>query len=1058
MLASRGLAPLAPLASLARGQGRWDQKWLVAVANDLERNKGNSLIVVGRRQPGAVHALAAALNVALANLGNTVDYSVPLTSDETAGPAGLGALAEEIASGNVDTLVITASNPVYGAPIDFKLGKLLERVPNSIYYGLYEDETAAACKTMVPAAHPLESWGDLRATDGTVSIVQPLIAPLWGGIQEADVLAAFVGEGDVGAHELLRQFWKTQGKAPGDFDGNWERWLADGIVPGTAAPVEAGLTVDGNALAQAVTPMLAKAGGKQGMEIAFVGDPKVYDGRFANNVWLQELPHPITKLTWDNAAMISEATAASLGLEDGDVVEVSYRDRRMDAPILRVPGHADDVVTLPLGYGREGAETVAKGVGFNAGALRASDAPWFDRGVKLEKTGRSVEFSITQDHWTMAPDGRETPPPAVEATVTEVLDPKSHFHEELEERRPNPEHPQPVIHQPVDYSGQTYKWAMAIDLTKCTGCSACVVACQAENNIPIVGKEQVRKGREMHWIRIDRYYPGSCRESGGRHPAARVRALRDRALRVRLPGQRHRPHRRGPERDGLQPLHRHPVLLQQLPLQGPALQLLRLHADYTAAREMRMNPDVTVRTRGVMEKCTYCVQRIERTRIATRIEGRTIQDGELETACQQACPTRAIVFGSLNDASSKVSQLHADPRRYDLLHELGTRPRTVYLAKVRNPNPELALKAPAPVEPGRRSTNNGRPAARRARSAGADAPHRWRAHRQDHQRQPARARLARRRQRLVGLLRRGALAARHAGHLHLLDGLQGHRRVGQQHPGRLGVRHHQLRLVDRHRPRRDADLRDPAAVPAEVAHVDQPLRRGDDAVRGHLRAALPADPHRASLVRGYWLFPYPSTNGIWPQFKSPLTWDVFAVSTYFTISLLFWFLGLIPDLAALRDSSKSKAKRLIYGALALGWRGSGRHWAEYKWSYLLLAGLSTPLVLSVHTIVSFDFATSVIPGWHTTIFPPYFVAGAVFSGFAMVMTWMIPARRFLGLKHVVTMKHLENMNKVMLVTGMIVTYGYLMEHFIAWYSGDPYEFAQFFNRACAARWRVSTGR
>jgi molybdopterin-containing oxidoreductase family membrane subunit len=194
----------------------------------------------------------------------------------------------------------------------------------------------------------------------------------------------------------------------------------------------------------------------------------------------------------------------------------------------------------------------------------------------------------------------------------------------------------------------------------------------------------------------------------------------------------------------------------------------------------------------------------------------------------------------------------------------------------------------------------------------------------------------------------------------------------------------------------------------------------------------------------YWLMPYPSTNGIWPQFKSPLTWDVFAVTTYFTISLLFWFLGLVPDLAALRDSSKSKTKRLIYGMFAMGWRGSGRHWAEYKWAYVLLAGLSTPLVLSVHTIVSFDFATSVIPGWHTTIFPPYFVAGAIFSGFAMVMTWMIPARRFLGLKHVVTMKHLENMNKIMLVTGMMVSYGYLMEHFIAWYSGDPYEFAQFY--------------
>jgi Fe-S-cluster-containing dehydrogenase component len=695
IIASRGLAALAPLASLSHAQRGWEPKWVVAVANDLERNKGNSLIVVGRRQPAAVHAMAAALNVALGNLGNTVDYGTPLTSDETAGPLGLGALAEEIASGNVDTLVITASNPVYGAPIDFKLGKLLERVPNSIYHGLYEDETAAACKTIIPAAHPLESWGDLRATDGTVSIVQPLIAPLWGGVQEVDVLAAFLGEGDVGAHELLRRFWKTEGKAPGDFDGNWERWLADGIVPGTAAAVETGLTVDGSALAQAVTPMLAKASGKQGMEIAFAGDPKVYDGRFANNVWLQELPHPITKLTWENAAMLSEATAAALGLEDGDVVEVSYRDRRIDAPILRVPGHADDVVTLPLGYGRAGAESVAKGVGFNAGALRASDAPWFDRGVKLEKTGRSVEFSITQDHWTMAPDGRETPPPAVEATVAEVLDPKSHFHEELEDRRPNPEHPQPVIHQPVDYSGQTYKWAMAIDLNKCTGCSACVVACQSENNITTVGKENVRKGREMQWLRIDRYYQGSFA-----NPEVIIQPLACVHCET-APCEYVCPVNATVHSDeGLNEMVYNRCIgtrycSNNCPYKVRRFNFLNYIKDYTAAREMGMNPDVTVRTRGIMEKCTYCVQRIERKRIATRVEGRNIQDGELETACQQGCPTRAIVFGSLNDAASKVSQLHADPRRYDLLHEIGTRPRTIYLAKVRNPNPELAAEGGA---------------------------------------------------------------------------------------------------------------------------------------------------------------------------------------------------------------------------------------------------------------------------------------------------------------------------------------------------------------------------
>jgi molybdopterin-containing oxidoreductase family iron-sulfur binding subunit len=698
MLASRGLTALAPLASLTHGQRQWDPRWLVAVATDLERNRGNSLVIVGRRQPTAVHALAAALNAALGNLGNTVEFAAPLTSDTLAGAAPLAALAGDIAGGAVDTLVITAPNPVYGAPADLKFAKLLERVPNTIYHGLYEDETAAACKTIIPAAHPLESWSDLRATDGTVSIVQPLIAPLWGGVQEADVLAAFVGEGDVGAHALLKKFWQAQGKAPGDFEGNWERWLADGIVPGTATAAEAGLTVDGNALAQALTPMLAP-NRQQGIEIAFAGDAKVYDGRFANSVWLQELPHPITKLTWDNAAMLSEKTAAALDVEDGDIVEISSRDRRIDAPVLRVPGHVDDCVTLPLGYGRAGAEKVAEGIGFNAGALRVSEAFWYDRGVTLAKTGRKVKFSITQDHWLMAPDGRDAPPPAVETSLAEVLDPKSHFHQEIEERRPNPEHPLPFIHKPVDYSGQQYKWAMAIDLNKCTGCSACVVACQSENNITTVGKENVRKGREMQWIRIDRYYTGTFAD-----PEVVIQPLACVHCET-APCEYVCPVNATVHSDeGLNEMVYNRCIgtrycSNNCPYKVRRFNYLNYVKDYTAARELGMNPDVTVRTRGIMEKCTYCVQRIERKRISTRIEGRAIQDGELETACQQGCPTRAIVFGSLNDSNSKVSQAHADPRRYDLLHEIGTRPRTVHLARVRNPNPELAVAAEGAAGP-----------------------------------------------------------------------------------------------------------------------------------------------------------------------------------------------------------------------------------------------------------------------------------------------------------------------------------------------------------------------
>jgi molybdopterin-containing oxidoreductase family iron-sulfur binding subunit len=690
MLAGRGLAALAPLSSLSHGAGQgqgtghWDPKWLVAVASDLEKFRGRSLVIAGRRQPAAVHALAYALNAALGNIGATVELGAPLTGDALNGMAPLGALAEEIAAGSVDTLVVTAPNPAYGAPVDLKFPQLLKRVPNTIYYTLYEDETAEVCNTIVPAAHPLETWGDARATDGTATVVQPLIAPLWNGFQEADLLAAFLGEGDLGAHELVRRYWHAQAKVAADFDGNWERWLADGLIPDTRAGVESGLSVEGDALAKAVTPLLAK--NKQGMEIAFAVDSRLYDGRFANNAWLQELPDPITKLTWDNAALLSQKTAQDLGVETGHIVQITYRDRMVEAPVMIVPGHADDAVTLPLGYGRAGAESIARGVGFNAGALRASDAPWFDRGVTLTKTGRTYQFAITQDHWEMAPDGRHTPPPAVSTVLPEVLHEGSKFHQEIEERRGV----LPVIHEPVDYSKQQYKWGMAIDLNKCTGCGACVVACVSENNITVVGKENVVKGREMQWLRIDRYFSGSVDDPEVvTQPLACVQC-------ETAPCEYVCPVNATVHSDeGLNEMVYNRCIgtrycSNNCPYKVRRFNFFNYVGDYTAAREMASNPDVTVRTRGIMEKCTYCVQRIERARITTRIEGRAIADGELQTACQQGCASGAIVFGSLNDPSSKVSQLHADPRRYDLLHEIGTRPRTAYLARVRNPNPELA--------------------------------------------------------------------------------------------------------------------------------------------------------------------------------------------------------------------------------------------------------------------------------------------------------------------------------------------------------------------------------
>jgi molybdopterin-containing oxidoreductase family iron-sulfur binding subunit len=683
---------LGALGGLVQAPGSWDKKWMAALAADLERNRGRCLIIAGRRQPAVVHALVAALNSALDNVGKTVEYATPLTTDTNSGPEALRALVEEIASGAIDTLVITADNPVYGGPVDFKLAQLFKRVPNVVYHALYEDETAGGCNYFIPAAHALESWGDGRASDGVISVVQPLIDPLWGGKTEADVLAAFLNEGDRGTHALLQAYWSTQSKLPSaanaSFDAVWERWLADGVIPDTGAGTEAGMTVSAQALAQAAGPLLARAGAGlgNGLEIAFATDPKVFDGRFANNAWLQELPHAVTKLTWDNAIQISPTTAEKLAIETGDLVTVSYKQRALDGLAIIVPGHADDTITLPLGYGRERTGHIGLQVGFNSNAIRTSEAPWFDRGANVVATGSKYKFATTQDHWTMSPDGRDIPPPAVAASLSEVLNPHSTLNEELEERRG----PQPYIHEPWDYSKQQYKWGMAIDLNKCTGCSACLVACQSENNIPVVGKENTWRGREMHWLRIDRYFEGSPTD-----PTVVTQPLGCVQCET-APCEYVCPVNATVHSDeGLNEMVYNRCIgtrycSNNCPYKVRRFNFLNYTGDVSPARMMGMNPDVTVRSRGVMEKCTYCVQRIERKRIETRIQGRAIADGELLTACQQGCPTQAIVFGSLQDPSTKVSKAHADPRRYDLLHELATRPRTAYLARVRNLNPELA--------------------------------------------------------------------------------------------------------------------------------------------------------------------------------------------------------------------------------------------------------------------------------------------------------------------------------------------------------------------------------
>jgi Fe-S-cluster-containing dehydrogenase component/anaerobic selenocysteine-containing dehydrogenase len=656
-------------------------KWVAALAKDLQRNRGRSLVIAGERQPAAVHAAVHAINAALGNSGKTVKLLKPSLSDATigarTGPAALRELADEINRGEVESLVVTAWNPIYSAPADIDFAAALGKVANVIYTSLFEDETSARASWFLPAAHPLESWGDGRAHNGTITFRQPLIAPLHGGVTEVEVLTSLIGEAERSPYERLRELHRgaARGAAQGDFETIWTKWISDGLLPGTERKHES---------AQLRTEAISTALGAvarrpaDGLELVFAPDYRAWDGRFANNAWLQELPDPISKLTWDNAALISPATARRLGLESGQLVELELRSSKIRAPVYVVPGQADESLTLPLGYGRgEGAETTARGVGFDFGRLRRSDAFWFAGGARLTKVdGPPHPFAATHTHWSM--EGR---PLALDVKLSELREHK--LPAELEEQRVD----HPAMYEPHQYPGN--KWAMAIDLGKCTGCSACVVACQAENNIPIVGKEQVLKSREMQWLRIDRYYQGPIDDPTlVTQPVACVHC-------ELAPCEYVCPVNATVHSDeGLNEMVYNRCVgtrycSNNCPYKARRFNFLRYNNDYQDVEKMKFNPDVTVRSRGVMEKCTYCVQRIERVRIDARVSGTDMKDGDIVTACQQACPAEAIIFGSLADPNSRVSKLQREERSYRLLNELNTKPRTWHLARVRNPNPEL---------------------------------------------------------------------------------------------------------------------------------------------------------------------------------------------------------------------------------------------------------------------------------------------------------------------------------------------------------------------------------
>jgi len=662
---------LASPAGEAQGTPAVSAVAIAGCVRDLRENAAESLVLAGDAQPAIVHALAYAINLRLGNVGRTVAYSAPVLSQPASQADSLRTLVADIAAGRVDTLLVLEGNPVYSAPADLDFGAQLAKIGLTVHLSLYDDETSAQCEWHVPQAHFLESWSDTRAFDGTISIQQPLIAPLYGGKSAHQVLAVLLGQSTPNDYQAVRDYW-SKAHAGADFEAFWDAALHRGFVEGSELPpkavaLKAGFSPERAAPAYTRDEAL--------LDIVFAPDPTVWDGRFANNGWLQELPKPLTKLTWDNAALVGPQLAQRLGLDNEDVVELTYRGASVKAPVWIVPGHPDKAVTVTLGYGRHRAGRIGNGAGFNAYLLRRSDEPWCGHGLELRKTTEKYRLATTQHHFTM--EGRH---PVRSMTLAQFH--RDHAAELGDERQPNPS-----MYQPVQYEG--YAWGMSINLDACTGCAACTIACQSENNIPIVGKTEVRRGREMHWIRVDRYYQGSAeRPRTFFQPVPCMHCERAPCETVcPVEATVH-----DSEGLNLQVYNRcigTRFCSNNCPYKVRRFNFLQYSDTETESLKAQRNPEVTVRMRGVMEKCTYCVQRITNARIEAEKGNRRLRDGEVLTACQAACPTGAIVFGDINDPDSRVSKAKSSVLRYALLGELNTRPRTTYLARLSNPNPEL---------------------------------------------------------------------------------------------------------------------------------------------------------------------------------------------------------------------------------------------------------------------------------------------------------------------------------------------------------------------------------
>ncbi len=701
-LASAVGAPAAGGAS----SGAWgtpsQQKFLSTAVADLKANGGKCVVIPGEQQPAAVHLAAIAINQALGNVGKTVVYTETVNPMPSIQSDDLRTLVSDMKAGKVDWLLILDANPAYTAPADLYFEDAMGKVGTVAHLGSHLDETAVRSEWHINSAHYLESWSDTRAYDGTLSVVQPMIDPLYDGKTAHEIIQSLLDEPNLSGYQVVRNAWGATQPAGGNQEFAWRKVLHDGFVSGSAFEPK---TVSAKS---AEIPMgAASPQGGGGIEVIFRPDPNIYDGRYANVGWLQEIPKPLTSMSWDNAALMSYNTLGKLGFAEQDVIAIESNGNKVLAPAFAIPGHPDDAVTLYLGYGRRSVGRVGAGMGFNAYSIRTSNGLLFAPGAKLTKTGKSFEFAVTKSHYTdhrgalAGGDGSGTH--SLEgneafargiiryATIDEFKRNPRFAHEEN-----IPEDPEPDETIFNNWRYDKNAWGMAIDMNSCVGCNACIVACYAENNIAVVGKHNTQTGRIMQWIRIDTYFEGDLDAPRAHFQPMTCQQCENAPCEQVCPvgATVHSP-------EGLNLMIYNRCVgvrycSNNCPYKVRRFNFLLFSDFETESLKLMRNPDVSVRSRGVMEKCTYCTQRIVAAKIAADKENRDIRDGEIVTACQQACPTGAIVVGNINDRASRVSRIKAQQRNYGVLVDLNTKPRTTYIAEVINPNPELTEARQAP--------------------------------------------------------------------------------------------------------------------------------------------------------------------------------------------------------------------------------------------------------------------------------------------------------------------------------------------------------------------------